>query len=145
MSRKLRKYFICSIVTAVTVCLVVFVLLGVSMARQTRQSITEISDVYMSEMNQQLQQKFNSITSLRLYQVDGLVKRIPPSTAIYGEDMLSELDTSAEVRSFTYLGLYSESGEEERIRGEKLNISNYDNLLFQLNEGGYDGTRRGQG
>ncbi len=135
MSRKLRKYFICSIVTAVTVCLVVFVLLGVSMARQTRQSITEISDVYMSEMNQQLQQKFNSITSLRLYQVDGLVKRIPPSTAVYGEDMLSELDTSAEVRSFTYLGLYSESGEEERIRGEKLNISNYDNLLFQLNEG----------
>ena len=47
MSRKLRKYFICSIVTAVTVCLVVFVLLGVSMARQTRQSITEISDVYV--------------------------------------------------------------------------------------------------
>ena len=134
MNRKLRKYFVGSIITAVTVSLVVFVLLATLMSGQTLRSISDISDVYMLEMNQQLQQKFNSITSLRLYQVDGIIRQIPPATSVYGKDMLEELDTSADVRNFTYLGLFSDSGEEERIRGEELVVSNYDSLLSQLRE-----------
>lgn len=132
MDRKLRKYFVGSIIIAVTVCLVVFLLLATLMSGQTLRSISDISDVYMAEMNMQLQQKFNSITSLRLYQVDGIIRRVPPSTVMYGKDMLEQLDTSAEVRNFSYLGLYSESGEEKRIRGEELTISNYDKLLSQM-------------
>lgn len=135
MNRKLRKYFISSIITAVTVCFIVFLMLVVLMSGQTQGTLTDISNMYMSEMNLQLQQKFNSITNLRLDQVDGIVRRTPPSDVTYGKSMLDQLNTSAEVRDIAYLGLYSKSGEEERIRGEELFISNYDNLLLQLGEG----------
>lgn len=135
MNRKFRRYLVTSIITAVLVCLIVFVLLAVLMSGQTRGTITDISNMYMSEMNLQLQQKFNSITNLRLDQVDGIVRRTPPTEVDYGKSMIDQLDTAAEVRDFTYLGLYSEFGEEERIRGEELIISNFDNLLLQFGEG----------
>ncbi len=85
MNRKLRKYFISSIITAVTVCLIVFLMLVVLMSGQTQGTISDISNMYMSEMNLQLQQKFNSITNLRLDQVDGIVRRTPPSDLVYGK------------------------------------------------------------
>lgn len=136
MNKRIRKFFVYSFISAFIVCLVVFVSLIWFISKETEDSIKSISEVYMEEMNLQLQQKFNSITSLRLYQVEGIIKRTPPSTVTYGEKLLEELKTSAEVRAFSYLGLYSENGEEKKILGENLQIDSYDALMKRLEKNG---------
>ena len=45
----------------------------------------------MSEMSRQLKEKFTAIIDLRLSQVEGIVKRTPPGSVTYGQEMIEEL------------------------------------------------------
>lgn len=134
MEKKTSRFLRCSFCGIVLICLIVFVLLTVLMSDKTNESVEEISEMYMSEMNVQIQQKFTSITNLRLEQVKGIVKIIKPDTAVYDEKLEEKLKENAEIRNFTYLGLYSQSGEAERILGDGLEIVDYDKLISSLNE-----------
>ena len=77
----LRNSFIC----VISVCIVVFIYLLFIMAKSTESTIDEISEIYMSEMNVQIRQKFSSIVGLRLDQVEGIMMRQSPDTAEYGD------------------------------------------------------------
>ncbi len=91
-------------------CIAVFSCMTLIMSYNTEESIEKISNVYMSEMNQQIQQKFQTVTSLQLEQVEGIIKRSEPGTKSYGRELLDELQMSAEIRNFTFLALYSHGG-----------------------------------
>lgn len=132
MDRKIKKFLWGGFSAIIVICVVVFVWLTVFMSKKTQGTIVDISDIYMSEMNLQLQQKFHSITSLRLEQVDGIILRTPTDTAHYGSDMLRELSTSAEVRNFDYLGFYTPDGELTTIYGKEMEISNHENFQKAL-------------
>lgn len=80
MDKKVIRFFRRSIISVILICIAVFFSLMVFMAHKTEQSIEEISNIYMSEMNQQIQQKFRSIIRLRLDQVEGIIKRTPLDT-----------------------------------------------------------------
>lgn len=117
-SRKINNFLIRSIIYLIFVCIVVFAALTLFMRVKTNKSVEAINKVYMSEINVQLQQKFTSIIDLRLSQIDGMVRRTMPQDQEYGEEMLNELKTSAEVRNFIYLGFYTEDGNLVKIWGE---------------------------
>lgn len=136
MEKKTNRFLKCSFCIVMIICLIVFVLLTVLMSGKTNESVEEISEMYMSEMNVQIRQKFTSITNLRLEQVEGIVKVIKPDTTVYDEKLREKLKENAEIRNFTYLGLYSESGERERVLGESLEIIDYDKLISSLNNFG---------
>lgn len=105
------------------------------MQKQTENSVEDISGIYMEEVSFQIQQKFSSITDLRLEQVNGIIKRTDPQNISY-EQLIDELKFSTQVRDFTYMGLYTEEGEQERIIGRKLRISEYDRLLQSVQDNG---------
>lgn len=126
MDKKIKNFLKCSFVFMIAICIVVFVCLTLFMSKKTGESIVEVSEIYMSEMNIQLQQKFSSIIGLRLEQVEGIVKRTPPITVSYGREMLEQLERSGEVRNFSYLGLCGEAGELETIYGNDVEIINSD-------------------
>ena len=125
----LRNSFIC----VISVCIVVFIYLLFIMAKSTESTIDEISEIYMSEMNVQIRQKFSSIVGLRLDQVEGIMMRQSPDTAEYGEGMIEELGINGQVRGFDYLGLYSGQGEIETVFGDEINIDtgNFQESLAQ--------------
>ena len=102
MEKKVIRFFTRSVAIVIVVCLAVFLWLTIFMSRKTESSIQEISNLYMAEMNRQIQQKFGSIIDLRLEQVEGIIKRTPQNLAKYGEDMLDELRTSGEIRNFSH-------------------------------------------
>ena len=112
MKKDVIRFFRRSVISIITICVAVFIWLTIFMAYKTEQSIEEISNIYMSEMNRQIQQKFQSIIALRLEQIEGIIKRTPFSTTDYGAQMLEEMRTSGEIRNFEYLALYAEDGAE---------------------------------
>ena len=121
LDKKIKRFFAVSIVSVLIVCLVVFTWAILFMQKQTENSIEDISGIYMEEVSFQIQQKFSSITDLRLEQVNGIIKRTNPGHITY-EELIEEIKFSTQVRDFTYMGLYSEDGEKERIVGDALQI-----------------------
>lgn len=122
MFKKTRKFLWSSFIGLILLCIVIFVSLGNIMSDKSKEAISEIGRLYMSEMNRQLQEKFVAITSLRLEQIEGIIRRTPPDTVSYGEEMLEDLATSAGVREFSFLGLYAEDGECETVYGDEIEL-----------------------
>ncbi|MCI8494774.1 MAG: response regulator [Lachnospiraceae bacterium] len=113
-----------SLIVVVAVCVLVFSVMTTWMARVTQDAVRDISDIYMEEMNVQLQQKFRSIIELRLQQVSGIIMTNPPEESEYGELLLYDLRKRAEVRNFSYLGFLTEEGELIDIYGCELELEN---------------------
>lgn len=129
MFKQTKKFLLASLCYLVVLCIGVFLWLGNTMGSKSQEAISRIGTIYMSEMNRQLQQKFMAIVDLQMTQVEGIVKRTPPETIDFGEEMLKELNVSADVREFAYLALYAADGESETILGEPVTM--YDEQEFK--------------
>ena len=106
------------------------------MVRQWREAGNTLGEIYMNAMNFQMQLHFRSIIELKLKQVEAIVSRTPPEKeAEYSESTRRELRSSAELREFTYLALYSTDGHAEVIIGEPLRINDEAAFLHALNTG----------
>ncbi|MDE7310867.1 MAG: response regulator [Eubacterium sp.] len=136
LDRRIKRFFAYSVASVLLVCLVVFSWAILYMQQQTENSVEDISNIYMEEVSFQIQQKFSSIIDLRLDQVRGAVRRAEQEEADSWDALMEDLKFSAEVRDFTYMGLYSQAGEEERIVGKNLEISDYDRMLQNIRENG---------
>lgn len=106
------------------------------MVRQWREAGNTLGEIYMNAMNFQMQLHFRSIIELKLKQVEAIVSRTPPEKeAEYSESTRRELRSSAVLREFTYLALYSTDGHAEVIIGEPLRINDEAAFLHALNTG----------
>ena len=122
MFKNTRKFLIISFSFLIVVCILSFMAIAIWIGRKSNDAVSDVGMLYMSEMNRQLQEKYTTVIELRLSQVEGIVKRTPPESVHYGEEMMEELAISASVRDFTYLGLYKKNGDCETIYGESLRI-----------------------
>lgn len=134
MEKKINRFLLISLIGAVIVCSAVFFGTTAIMQGETTNTISEIGEIYMSEMNQQVQEKFISIINLRISQVEGVIRRTPPNTSKYNRDIINQLKTSAEVREFEYLALYKKNGESEIIYGSKITAKNQDEFKKVLSD-----------
>ncbi len=135
MTGKIRNILLGSLLGMLLVCVFIFATVGVYMSQRSDKTINDIGSIYMSEMNRQLDQKFSAIIELRLSQVEGIVSRVDPGTSRYGTQMLEDLELSASVRNFTFLGLYTEEGECEVVYGEPVELIEKKAFLNELVNG----------
>lgn len=122
MGNKVKKYLNRSLILIAFTCIAIFISMGVYLAKETEDMANDVSDLYMTEINDQLHQKFDTIISLRTTQLEGLIERTPPSEETWNNDMKEELKLSADVRDFMGLGMYRYDGTVEMIYGEKIEI-----------------------
>lgn len=113
-----------------------FVGLMTFMRNRTKSTTDDVSQIYMSEINIQLQGKFTSIISLRLEQVKGIIERTPVDTFHYTDKMLNELIASAGIGHFTYLGFCTDEGNIEMFYWKKLKDISSEDIITSLNENG---------
>lgn len=136
MDKKVVDFFKRSVISVVIICIAVFAWLTIFMNYKTEESIQEVSNTYMAEVNRQVQQKFRAIINLRLEQLREIIVRIPPKEQQYGEKLFNNLKSSAEVRNFIYLALMTEEGDIEIIYGDEIQIENTEEALSSLKEKG---------
>lgn len=123
MDKKEKRFFRRSIIIVIVICVAVFFCMTMFMSYRTERTVGYISNIYMSEMNQQIQQKFRSIIRLRLEQVEGIIRRSPAKAVKENPQLREELQISGEIRNFTFLGLYGKEGDLEIIYGDEVKIS----------------------
>ncbi|MCD8130181.1 MAG: response regulator [Lachnospiraceae bacterium] len=136
MEKRTRRLLMWSFGAVLIICVVVFVALATYMTGKTRESITSIRQIYVSEINEQIQQKFQTIVELRLDQVDSIIRSAPLEEAEYSEEAMEELAIMAESRSFTWLGLYGEDGQLVTVYGEEMVFEGDDDVQTLLDSYG---------
>lgn len=122
MYQKTKKFLWVSFFSVIIFCIVIFAWVYKYLGDKSEETVTEIGEIYMSEMNRQLEEKFSTIIELRISQVEGILKRTPPESVTYGEEMLEKMRLNASVRNATYMGLYRRNGENEKIYGESVRL-----------------------
>ena len=122
MFKNTKKFLIVGFSFLIVVCIFSFWSISMQMDRGSTEAVNDVGRLYMSEMNKQIQEKYTTVVDLKLSQVEGIIKRTPPESVHYGEEMLEELVISASVRDFTYLGLYRADGTCEVVYGEPVRI-----------------------
>lgn len=124
MDKKTKRFFMRSVISIFFLCIAVFIWLTIYMGNKTEKAIKNTTSFYMSEMSQQIQEKFTAVIDLRLQQVETMIKLNPPETAVYGEQMCQNLVDNAKLRNFTYVGLYASDGELEDLYGSHIQLVN---------------------
>ncbi len=146
--KKGRRFVLLGFALLAVVSIVMFGVVSTYIATKSDEAISEVGEVYTNAMAEQVEQKFDAIVNMQLLQLKGIIERTPPEDVVYGEDMLNALSESASVRNFTYLGLYTETGESELIYGEHVEYSDEDTFYTVLNNknlrvfSGYDKSGR---
>lgn len=102
---------------------------------KTSTAVDEITNIYISEINEQIKQKFGAISHLRVDQVAAVIQRTMAGNDVKLDDEREDIRLSAEVRGFTWLGLYTGDQKLESIYGEKIEIP-FDFLHVSLEENG---------
>ncbi len=119
----MKKFLLASALGLAALCIACFAWLGMFIGAKSKEAIDQIGIIYMSEVSRQLQEKFDAVIRLRLSQIEGIIKRTPWESAVYGEEMKNDLARSGSIREFDYLGLYTEDGRCEVIYGDPVVIS----------------------
>ena len=118
MKKNISRYLLISIIISSILSVVIFASVTAHMKVKNQESISKIGEIYMTEMNQQIQQKFSSIIDIRLSQVEGMIQRTPPKEYQFGTALVQELQTSARVREFKSLAFYTKDGDFKNIYGQ---------------------------
>lgn len=135
MFQKTRRFLVISFTCLAILCIVVFLWVGTTIGQKSEDAVSEIGEIYMSEMSRQLQQKFTAIIDSRFSQVEGVIQRVKQNGSRNVDKTLNELAIGARVREFTYLGLFTEDGEDETVYGESVTIYDRDVFLQDLIQG----------
>ncbi len=132
---RITRFLSTSLVAVVLLCVCVFSFLAFHMNQESTQTINQVGTLYMSNMSQQISMHFATTISLRLDQLDALVTSIPPDSGRAPNELYDELSYQANIRNFSYLGLYSTDGTLEMLYGEQLEVTDPEPFLASLNKG----------
>ena len=124
-----------SLICLALLCVAVFMWLTSVMARKSDQTLTQVANIYMEEINAQLKRHFDSLAEVQLAQVEGITLAVPPgSIRTMDEASVQTLAASGRSRDFSYLALYNTEGQADIIYGEPVVIREEDAFLRSLNQ-----------
>lgn len=132
MKNKTISFLRSSFIVTIVICVIIFMSMALFLSGKVQDTVTEVSEFYMQEVNSQLQQKFSLVIELTLEKMDGIINRVPFEDVVYGEEMLEDLRTSARVRNFTYLGFLAPDGSLYTIYGKDMKIVDNENIFKAL-------------
>ena len=134
MIKNAKRFLLISFSALALVCVIMFELASSNIEENSRTAISEVGEIYMMAMAKQTQQKFDAVVDLQIMEMKGILERHPPETEVYGTEMLEQLALSAQVRNYTYLGLFTAEGESETIYGEAVEYQDESTFKTVLND-----------
>ncbi len=133
-----NRFLIGSFLGIIALTFAVFVVLAHFLDNMSADTISQVEEVYMKNLSQQISMHFQTTIDLRLDQVQTIVSDVRPEFErgnVTRRQVLEELEASSKARGFVQLGLLSYDGEFEMIYGDPLHITDPDPFLHSLTEG----------
>lgn len=128
------RFLVSSFIGMLLFSIIVFSLLGIYMGQNSKHSVYEIGDIYMSGMNKQMSRHFETVLKLHFDQVAGVVAVVPADNHDK-ESLYRELIYRTQVRGFDYAALCSAQGDFETLYGNPIRPINPGPFLESLLHG----------
>ena len=112
----------------------VFSILGIYMNRRSQDTISEVGELYMEGVREQISLHFETAINLQLEQLKGLVEMYDAED-LSPESLRAELAYRAEVRNFSHLAFYDQAGAMEFIYGGTLEVIDSKPFLESMKAG----------
>lgn len=128
------RFLIYSFIGLLIFSIIIFSLLGIYMSRKSEKTVYEIGQIYMSGMNKQMSNHFETVIKLRFGQVSGIVSVVSADNN-NKEKLYEELVYRAQVRNFEHLALCSTEGNFQTLYGQSIQPLNPEPFIEALVRG----------
>ena len=128
------RFLIYSFIGLLIFSIIIFSLLGIYMSRKSEKTVYEIGQIYMSGMNKQMSNHFETVIKLRFGQVSGIVSVVSADNN-NKEKLYEELIYRAQVRNFEHLALCSTEGNFQTLYGQSIQPLNPEPFVEALVRG----------
>lgn len=130
--KKTTRFIIVSFAFLLVVSIGVLSIFAFTMSKKSEETIDEIGKIYMSGMSEKISNHFETTIKLRMFQVEAIIRDVPPENAVYGNNLKAMLTKDGQIYDFSYLAFYSNDGEFEMIYGEPIQLSDPQPFLDSL-------------
>ncbi len=146
MKGKIKHFLIGSLAVLCIVCIVSFAALGLYLSRQNDQSVTDLGNIYMSNINDRITKHFAAISDQCLTPMTTFAENIPPMCDSSKEEYFKWMTYYGHSRNYDSISWVDSQGNLETIYGDPLQYSGPPVFLETLKNGegrvavGYNGT-----
>lgn len=119
MKNKTNRFLFFSAVGVVIFLTIVFIILSNVMKRKSETTLNSVTEIYMEGINEQLRQKFDILMDMELDQLSGVIKRTSLLTNASITAIEEDLILNAQIRGFTFLGMYRKDGTHKILYGSE--------------------------
>ena len=131
MKRKTIRFLWISLLILALLCVAVFAWITRVMVEKSDETLTQVANLYMEEMNTQLRRHFDALVEMQLTQVEGITLAVPPdSISVMDESAVQQLVSSGRSRDFSYLALYNTEGRADVLYGQPGDIRDREEEAF---------------
>ncbi len=117
---KTLHFLVYSLLGVCIFCVCVFAFLIRSMNRQIEETIDQLGDVHMANINERIVRHFETMVDLRMAQIEAMTKTIPEEFDSDSKELRQWLEYNAKARDFESLAYLFGDGSYEIIYGEAL-------------------------
>jgi len=135
MGQKIRQFLWISLVCILILCIGVFTWITLYMIDENDKTISEVGEIYMSEMGQQISLHFSTLIDLYQSKLKGIVWSSQQEEHADTAQLQEKLATSAQNLGFSYLGLYAGDGSCQVLYGEPVQINEEGVFMDALDRG----------
>ncbi len=146
MSNKIKHFLILSLVSVCIVCIVAFAALAIYLNRQNEQAVTQLGNIYMSNINDRISKHFDAISDQCLAPMTTFAENIPPMCDSSKEEYFKWMTYYGHSRDYESISWVDSDGNLETIYGDSLQYSGPATFLDTLKNGesrvavGYNGS-----
>ncbi len=146
MKDKMRHFLIRSLIWMFIVCIVTFGALSVYLNWQSNQAVTQLGNIYMSNINERISKHFGAISDQCLSPLTTFAENIPPMCEDSKEEYFKWMTYYGHSRDYESISWCDSEGNIETIYGDPLQYSGPSIFLDALKNGegkvavGYNGS-----
>lgn len=146
VKEKIKHFLVGSLVGVCIVCIVAFAALAFYQNRQNEQAVTQLGNIYMSNINDRISKQFGAISDQCLIPMTTFAENIPPMCKNSKEDYYQWMTYYGHSRDYESLSWCDSMGNIETIYGDPLQYSGSAAFLEAMKTGesrvtvGYNGS-----
>lgn len=135
MKDKIKHFLASSLVGVCIVCILAFVALGAYLGYQNEQAVTQLGNIYMSNINNRISKHFDAISEQCLTPMTTFAENIPPMCESNKEEYSKWMTYYGHSRDYESVSWCDSEGNLETIYGNSLQYSGPATFLETLKRG----------
>lgn len=135
MKNKIKHFLVSSLAGVCIVCIVAFTALAAYLNRQSEQAVTQLGNIYMSNINERISKHFDAISDQCLIPMTTFAENIPPMCESSKEEYFEWMTYYGHSRDYESISWCDDEGNIETIYGDSLQYSGPANYLDTLKKG----------